>query len=234
MSLFDENWFYAPARQSGESLGLPPEEAHHALKVLRLKTGSEIVVSNGEGSVFSARLVSEQGRIEILECVRQEPEPPGLCLAIGLLKGRDVELPVEAACEFPIADVFLLKTDHSSEFEGQGFERLLERLRQKSLTSLKQAKKPWLTRIHAPQGLRTWREFHREIPLALAHPGMDTVPSPLPTKLHLLIGPEGGFSELELMYLLAQENCHRLSLGPTRLRAIHAPIAALGNLIARR
>jgi len=230
---FDETWFYAPVERTGETAALPAEEARHALRVLRLKPGDEIVVSNGAGSVFLARLTEDGARFEVLERMRHDPTPPGLCLALGLLKGRDVEDPVEAACEFPVSEVFLLQTDHSSEFGGQSFEHLLERLRHKSLVALKQAKKTWLTRIHPPQKLRAWRELHREIPLALAHPGPDTLPSSLAAALHVLVGPEGGFSNDELEYLLGQENVYRLSLGPTRLRAIHAPVAAIGNLMGR-
>jgi 16S rRNA (uracil1498-N3)-methyltransferase len=232
--LFDETWFYAPVERAGEIAVLPPEESHHALDVLRLKPETRLIVSNGMGSAFLARLLSGDGRIEVMDRVRYEPEPPGFSLGLGLLKGRDAELPVEAACEFPLEQVFLLQTDHSSEFKGQEFDRLVERLKRKSLTALKQARKTWLTRIHPPQELRMWRERYRNVPLALAHPGQDTMPSPLPEALHILVGPEGGFSKGELEYLLGQENCHRLSLGPTRLRAVHAPVAALGNLMGRR
>ena len=232
--LFDENWFYAPAQMAGESIVLPPEEAHHALRALRLKVDDEMLVSNGEGSVFLVKLTSETGRIEVLERIRHEPEPPGISLAIGLLKGRDVEIPVEAVCEFAVSDVYLLRTDCSSEFDGQNFDRLMERLRQKSLAALKQAKKTWLTQIHPPEGLRPWRERHLNTTLIVAHPGKDTVPSPLPSSVQILVGPEGGFSKEELEFLLGQKNTFQLPLGETRLRAIHAPVAALGNLLARR
>jgi 16S rRNA (uracil1498-N3)-methyltransferase len=232
--LFEETWFHAPVEREGTAVPLSDEETHHAQRVLRLSSGAEVLVSNGTGSVFRARLeFSGDGAVvHALERMRHEPEP-GLSLAIALLKGREVEAPVEAACEFALRDVFLLKTDHSAEFRDQDFDRLLERLRQKSVAALKQAKKAWLTRIHSPEDLRAWRERHRRIPLALAHPGEDTVPSPHPKEMHVLTGPEGGFSESEVEYLLSQENCHRLSLGPTRLRAVHAPIAALGNLSGR-
>jgi RsmE family RNA methyltransferase len=189
-------------------------------------------VTNGEGSVYRALLRDEKGAIEILERAVFESEPPGLGVGLPLLKGRDTEQPAEAVCEFAVRDLFLLKAEHSETFRGQDFSKLVERLQQKSVTALKQAKKAWLTRVHAPQDLRAWREVHRATPLAVAHPGEDTVPSPLPPSLHLLSGPEGGLSPAELEYLLAQENVHRLSLGPTRLRAIHAPVAALGRLAA--
>jgi 16S rRNA (uracil1498-N3)-methyltransferase len=232
---FDETWFYAPLSRglaSGSAVMLPPEEAHHAFRVLRLRPGAEIAVTNGEGSVYRAVLHDDVGHLEILEAAPYE-EAPRLGVGLPILKGKDTEQPAEAICEFAVRDLFLLKLDHCELFKGQDFSKMAERLRVKSLTALKQAKKAWLTRIHAPQDLRAWRAAHRAIPLALAHPGEDTVPSPLPAELHVLTGAEGGFSAAELEYLFFQENVYRLSLGPTRLRAIHAPVAAMGSLTGR-
>ena len=56
--VFDETWFYAPVERVGE-MSLPAEETHHALRALRLKPGTDIVVSNGVGSVFRAKLISD-------------------------------------------------------------------------------------------------------------------------------------------------------------------------------
>jgi 16S rRNA (uracil1498-N3)-methyltransferase len=231
--IFDETWFYAPLAgglESGAIARLPEEEGHHAARVLRLRTGAEIAVTNGEGTVYRAVLRDEKGGLEILETALSENAPPGLAFGLPILKGKDTEQPAEAVCEFYVRDLFLLKTEHCEVFKGQDFSKLVDRLRVKSLTALKQAKKAWLTRIHPPQDLRAWREAHREISLAVAHPGEGTVPSPLPPVMHVLSGPEGGFSDSELDYLFTQENVYRLSLGPTRLRAIHAPIAALGRV----
>jgi 16S rRNA (uracil1498-N3)-methyltransferase len=230
---FDETWFYAPIDEGASTAILPPDEAHHAARVLRLKPGADIVVTNGAGSVFRATLRDEKGGIAIAGRIRHDPLPPGLGLGLPLLKGRDTEQPAEAACEFDVRDVFLLKTDHSAEFRGQDFAKMVERLRVKSVTALKQAKKSWLTRIHPPLDLRAWREAHAAVPLLVAHPGEDTVPAPLPAELHLLTGPEGGFSEDELKWLFGGGQVFRLSLGGTRLRAIHAPVAALGSLVGR-
>jgi 16S rRNA (uracil1498-N3)-methyltransferase len=169
----------------------------------------------------------------VIALVKRDPETPGWGFGLPLLKGRDTELPAEAVCEFNVCDLFLLTTDHSSEFKGQDFSKLVERLRQKSLVALKQAKKSWLTRIHEPQDLRAWRAAHASTPLLVGHPGDDGVPAPLPASLHVLTGPEGGFSDAELEWLFGEAGAHRLSLGPTRLRAVHAPVAALGSLTGR-
>jgi 16S rRNA (uracil1498-N3)-methyltransferase len=229
MLFFDETWFYCPVADGADSATLPEDEAHHA-RVLRLKPGAEIVVTTGEGSVYRATLRDDKGNLDIGERLRHDPEPPGLGVGLPLLKGRDTEQPGEAICEFAVRDLFLLNLDHCETFKGQDHSKLVERLRAKSLTALKQAKKAWLTRVHAPQSLKDWRAAHPEVPLAVAHPGETTLPRPLPPMLHLLTGPEGGFSDAELKYLFEDAKAYRLALGETRLRAIHAPVAGLGAL----
>ena len=229
---FDETWFYAPVSEGAASAVLPDDEAHHA-RVLRLKPGAGIVVTTGEGSVYRATLRDDKGALDIGERVVYEPVAPGLGVGLPLLKGRDTELPGEAVCEFAVRDLFLLNLDHCETFKGQDHAKLVERLRAKSLTALKQAKKAWLTRIHAPESLRDWRAAHSSVPLIVAHPGENTVPSPLPPEAHLLTGPEGGFSDPELSFLFDERKAYRLALGETRLRAIHAPVAALGALGTR-
>jgi len=230
MSLFfDETWFHCPVAEGATSAILPEDEAHHA-RVLRLKPGATIVVTTGEGSVYRAVLRDDKGALEIGERVVHEPTPPGISVGLPLLKGRDTEQPGEAICEFAVRDLFLLNLDHCETFKGQDHSKLVERLRAKSLVALKQAKKAWLTRIHAPQTLKDWRAAHASVPLVVAHPGESTVPRPLPPELHLLSGPEGGFSDAELAYLFGEAKALTLSLGPTRLRALHAPIAGLAAL----
>ena len=234
MESFSETWFHAPVPDGAKAIQLPEEEARHATRVLRLKPGTEIVVTTGEGSVYRARLSDERGGAELLDLARRDPEPPGWGVGLPLLRGRDTEQPAEGVCEFDVRDLFLLVTDHSSEFKSQDFSKLVERLRQKSVVALKQAKKSWLTRIHAPQDLRAWRAAHASMPLLVAHPGDDEVPAPPPASLHLLTGPEGGFSDAEIGWLFGEAGGLRLPLGSTRLRAIHAPVAALGSLTGRR
>jgi 16S rRNA (uracil1498-N3)-methyltransferase len=95
---------------------------------------------------------------------------------------------------------------------------------------LKQAKKPWLTRIHGPIPLRKWRQEHAEMPLVLLHPGEDRLPDQVSESFAILTGPEGGFSAGELEWLKTQ-GCHQIGLGPTRIRGTHAPLLACGKLM---
>ena len=80
---FDETWFYAPVSDGAESAVLPDDELHHALKVLRLRIGAEVVVTNGEGSVYRATLQDEKGLLEIGGRIQHEPLPMPLIPCTG-------------------------------------------------------------------------------------------------------------------------------------------------------
>ncbi|HLP39946.1 MAG TPA: RsmE family RNA methyltransferase [Fibrobacteria bacterium] len=229
---FEETWFYAPLADTGGKALLPEEESNHLLKVLRVRPGRRIVVTNGEGGVFlcDTRPAGKGLEVEAVEVLRREPNPPRLHLVLGLLKGRDSEEPVEGVCQLAVAGIHLVTTDHTQEFKGQDHARLLERLRHKSLVALKQAKKSWLTEVHAPVTLREWRRSHPG-PLVVAHPGPDRLPEKGTGPLYVLVGPEGGFSGEETEWLFGAEGAFNLGLGGTRIRGTHAPLVACGKLM---
>ena len=231
---FSESWFYAPGMEApGDRYLLPEAETHHLRKVLRVRPGESVIASNGRGRAFLCATQNAGGdgaELAATAVYAQEPEPPRLNLILGLLKGRDVEEPVEGLCQLEVHRIFLADTDHSQTFKGQDHARLMERLRAKSLVGLKQAKKPWLTEIHPPLDLRAWRAAHPDLPLVLASPGADAgLPRP-GSAFALAVGPEGGFSGAETAWF-AEQGCGTLSLGKTRIRGAQAPLVAAGKLM---
>lgn len=205
-------------------------------KVLRLQPGRRVTASNGEGSTFLCETSAEKSDGMLLTAVEassHDPAPPRLHLVLSLLKGKDLEEPVGGLCQLNLRAIHLITTDHTQEFKGQSHERLVERLRGKSLVALKQAKKAWLTEIHSPLGLRDWRMRFPHMPLILLQPGRDSLPEGIEEALGVICGPEGGFSQSELDWL-ATEARYTMGLGPTRLRGTHAPLLACGKLIGLR
>ena len=70
----------------------------------------------------------------------------------------------------------------------------------------------------------------------MAHPGGQPITKRLrsesrPTHIHVLTGPEGGFTESEVAEA-TRCGAHIVSLGPTIMRAETAPIIALGSINA--
>ncbi len=249
--VFDETWFYAPdaaaiweagkpgesseigvASESAVELVLDEEEARHAVKALRLRPGTEIRITDGAGSLYEATLIATAPscRVRLWRRLRRDARP-ARHFALGWLKGRDLEDPVEALAALHCAGITVVSTDHSSEFAGQSGDKLLERLRTKARSSLKQAKKTWLTDIRGPMTFEAWLTALTGKTLVYAHPGASRLPASA-REMHVLIGPEGGFSPRELERLAARPETYRLDLGPTRLRAVHAPLVAAGALQA--
>lgn len=235
---FEESWFFADMgadMDAGKPARLPRDEAFHLRKVLRVRPGRRIVVTNGKGQAFLCDTADAGDAVQVtaVETLIDRPAPPRLHMALGLLKGRDLEEPVEGLCQLPLAAIHLVLTDHTQEHKGQDHAKLLERLRSKSLVALKQSKKPWLTEVRAPVPLKEWRTGHPG-PLVLVHPGPDRLPPPAGDRLYVLSGPEGGFSQSEVEWLTAQSDCGTLSLGETRIRGTHAPLLAAGKLMGLR
>lgn len=229
--LFDETWFFAPLHDAGEVADLPREESHHLRRVLRVPPGARIRVVNGMGTLFECSTEDAGGGVRIrAEGILEQQPRPALSMALAVLKGRDLEEPVEGLCQLNLDRIELVICDHSQVFKGQDFGKMLERLRQKSTVSSKQAKKAWLTRILDPVPFRDWLRQNSASRILAALPGPDRLGERPREPFQLLVGPEGGFSRDE-MSALAHPSIGSLGLGPTRIRATHAPLVAAGKLM---
>ena len=84
----EERFFYVP--QASAVHELPEEEATHAVRVLRLKEGDEMMLMDGEGTFFRALVTAANNKrcgYEIQELLPQErPWPAHLHLAIAPTK----------------------------------------------------------------------------------------------------------------------------------------------------
>ncbi len=110
--------FYSPASSfspDGKSVELGPEQARHLREVLRLRTGDEVFLFDGEGREFQgvvaeARRNSAQIKV-IAEVDPSKPESPlDLTLGIALLKGEKFDLVVQKASELGVTRVIPLIT----------------------------------------------------------------------------------------------------------------------------
>ena len=149
---------------------------------------------------------------------------------------------------FIIGSITFLRTDYSQEPKNSDLHKLVRRSELKSLVSLKQSKKPWLTEICGPVEFKEWlKGYHGDLILCDVD-GEKTAPTEITAKLTsgsagkekcditpitLLVGPEGGFSpdEIRMTREFTGGKSYALNLGNTRLRARTAAIVALGKLL---
>ena len=187
-------------------------------------------------------------QVKISNVETPQPSKPLLNLAIACLKDDALEEVVFHAAQTEIASITFLRTDYSQEPKNSDLHKLVRRSELKSLVSLKQSKKPWLTEICGPIEFKEWlKGYHGDLILCDVD-GEKTAPKEITDKLTnnsagkekcditpitLLVGPEGGFSpdEIRKTQEFAGGKSYALNLGNTRLRARTAAIVALGKLL---
>lgn len=221
--------FYEPSLADG-AFELNEEESRHAVKVLRLSSGSNIWLTDGQGSFYEAVITEANAKkcgLEIVSTEKVEDHPRYRHLSIAPTKNIDrLEWFVEKAVEFGVDRISPIICHHSERKVVK-----TERLERKAVSAMKQSLKAWCPRIDEAVSFESFikevESEHRFIayvdqqnPVLLK----DQIQS---TGNHLiLIGPEGDFSEDEVI-LAEQAGFQKVSLGPSRLRTETAGIAAV-------
>lgn len=227
-----EQLFYAPGIAA--SRVLPEEEAAHCVRVLRLAEGAEILLADGKGSFYKARIAKALPRhceVDVLESWRQERLWPFYVhIAVAPTKNMDrLEWFAEKACEIGIDEITCLDCRFSErrEVKPARLEKIL-------VSAMKQSRKAALPLLH---GMTAFREFVG-LPFGgrkfIAHCGEGG--NPLLKDIYrpgenalVLIGPEGDFSPEEIRRAL-ENGFEAVSLGKSRLRTETAALVACHTL----
>jgi len=190
---------------TGREATLAGQEAHHLLHVMRASRGDEVVLFDGSGAEFPARveaLERQQVRLAVLERVEIDRELAApITLAVALPKGERQKWLVEKATELGVARLVPLE---SARGVAQPVAGALDRLRRSVIEASKQCGRNRLLEIAQP---RDWSEFVKAPPAnavrLVAHPGgsltRDAVAGmALADSAWLAVGPEGGFTDDEI------------------------------------
>jgi 16S rRNA (uracil1498-N3)-methyltransferase len=102
--------FYLDAAlRAGTSVLLPEDSAHHAVHVLRIRSGEDVVLFNGRGGEFAARIASIQRLnvlVDLLEHRAVERESPlRMALVQGVSAGDRMDFTVKKAVELGVAEI---------------------------------------------------------------------------------------------------------------------------------
>lgn len=236
--------FYAPAlRPESGAIELPPDEAEHLTRVLRLGVGATVRVFDGRGLECRARVVhAARGdvRLEVERRVDAAEEPRvRVTLAQAVVKGDKMDGIIRDAVMLGVAaiqPVLTARTDVPESAFATGTR--VERWRRIVIASVKQCGRAVVPELSAPESLDAClRRGHDGLRLMLVEPGTtagavtgEALRSMSPIgSAQVLVGPEGGWTPAEVS--MAQEaGCQLLTLGTRTLRADATPLIALGVL----
>ncbi|WP_066440589.1 RsmE family RNA methyltransferase [Chryseobacterium sp. CCH4-E10] len=211
----------------GNQVTINDEEQQHIVKVLRMKEGEEIYITDGKGILASGKLIIEgkKATISVDEIKTDLPDfHPKLHIAIAPTKNIDrIEFFTEKAVEMGISEITLLQTEKT---ERKNLN--IDKLRKQAIAASKQS-----LRFHFPiiNDSIKLQDFLKNIRpentfVAHCHENLHRIAlSEIPKleQMTFLIGPEGDFSEKEIK-LLAEHQVKAVSLGNQRLRTETAGI----------
>ncbi|MBA3903597.1 MAG: 16S rRNA (uracil(1498)-N(3))-methyltransferase [Rhodocyclaceae bacterium] len=233
--------FYCPIPLAARrTVDLPGAAAHHALRVLRLKSGDEVTLFNGEGGEYPGRIAGtgRAVRVELGEWRDIERESAlGVTLAQALPSGDKMDRIVQKAVELGVARLAPLAAARSVvRLSGERAARRVEHWRSVAVSACEQCGRNRLPDILPLLDLRQW--------LSELAPGKDEARLLLSPQAELrlrdvrpqggvvlLIGPEGGLTGDEAAAARAA-GFRGASLGPRILRTETAGMAALAALAA--
>jgi 16S rRNA (uracil1498-N3)-methyltransferase len=222
--------FYHTQAEPGASIELDVAEATHISRVLRLKDGDEIWVTNGRGLKISARLIIEHKRVVAVAGDQGEimPKESNLTMAIAPTKNADrLEWFVEKAVEIGIEKIQLISCQHSERTSQK-----LDRLMRVAISALKQSQRFYLPEILSVMNFEDWLQSNQTEQRFIAHCRADIPRCLLQHAIKprlaasLAIGPEGDFSKKEIESAMSA-GFAGVSLGNARLRTETAALASV-------
>ena len=234
--------FYCPLISVG-TIVLDENESSHAVRVCRAANGDILQLCDGLGHYADATIIKADAKAcEVrVDVVEDAPfKRPRLNLAIACLKDDALEEVVFHVAQTETDSIVFLRTDYSQEPKNSDLKKTVRRAELKSLVSLKQSKKAWMTRIEGPTEFDKWLKDYQgdlilcdidgERNLKLDESAAENASA---KPITLLVGPEGGFSprEIEAVKSFTNGKVHLLNLGNTRLRARTAAVIALGKIL---
>ncbi|MBW4721787.1 16S rRNA (uracil(1498)-N(3))-methyltransferase [Saccharothrix obliqua] len=237
--------FLVPALPAGEEFVLDGPEGRHAATVRRLRAGEELVLSDGSGAQVRCvvgEALKDSLRLRVVERWTV-PEPAvRVIVAQALVKGDRGELAVELATEAGVDEVVPWQAARcvAKWDDGPRGAKALARWRATAREAAKQARRARVPHVAEPVGTAALARMAASAAVTLvlhesAADGVKSVSLPAAGDVLLVVGPEGGITDDELVTLTGA-GAQVVRLGPTVLRASTAAavgLAALGVLTDR-
>ncbi len=227
---------------------LPSDEAVHAVRVLRMREGDTLTLTDGAGRFYEGEVTLASPKRCAFSVTREWEDAPlwrgSIHLAVAPTKNMDrMEWLVEKATEIGVDRVTLLLCENSERRVVK-----TDRLEKIAVSAMKQshkARKPLITEMTPFSAFLSEMQGREGLYIAHCHEAAEAAEGGEEAALrHLsgrnflgdllsadgescvLIGPEGDFSEEEVAAALAA-GCRPVSLGESRLRTETAALAAV-------
>lgn len=225
---------------AGSPVRLDDNASNHVVRVLRLTPGATLLLFDGHGGQWRARLtdIDKRGASALVEAYDdiERESPLAVVLAQGIARGERMDFALQKAVELGVQAIRPVFTARSNvQLDGERLDKRLGHWRGVISAACEQCGRNRLPALAAPvrieallaeaagDGLRLMLD-----PLAVH--GLRRIAAPA-GPVTLLVGPEGGLTDAERT-AAAAAGWQGVHLGPRVLRTETAGIAALAAMAA--
>ncbi len=231
--------FYTPHLVPGmKSLTIEGEEFHHLVHVFRKRAGEQMLLTNGRGLIASASIDSIEKKsltVKTISVNQRVKSKPYLAIGFSLLRNKNDQLIIEKLTELGVSVFYPFISERSVRTAG---ENTNEKFIKTAIAAMKQCDNPFLPQIKEVLSLeKTISEMQVEGYTILAALERDVnklisdcLSKPYRDKIALLFGPEGGFTDQEILFI-EDKDIKCFTIGNHILRSETAAIAGLSQLI---
>jgi 16S rRNA (uracil1498-N3)-methyltransferase len=229
--------FFIPSIPSGTTTDITGTDAHHLRHVLRLQPQDTIIVFDGTGDEYHARIISmddQSVQVELLSPIENSIESHlDLTLAQAFLKEKKMDGLIRHLTELGVTRWIPFMARRSvPNPDPKRLQSRIQRWRKISLESLKQCGRSRPMAIDPPVSFQEALELSKPYDLKLIFWEKADLSQPSilqagfrPGRVFMMIGPEGGFDPAEIRTAQAKE-FQIAALGPRILRAETATLTA--------
>lgn len=217
--------YYSPLVNSGDNvIELTGDEFHHAVKVLRNRTGGEIHITNGNGIIFIctiAEVFKDYLKTHIKKQIKYENRFSNITFCLPVLKNPDrFKFALEKCTELGITNFILFNSDRSV-----AKVKNTEKWNKTLLAAMKQSLRPYLPKIISVNNIKDLLKLKGE-KILFDQSGNEYFEKDfLKKKDYLLIfGPEGGLTADEISFF---DKIYRLAENRLRTETAVVKCAAL-------
>ncbi len=220
---------------AGASIVLSPDQVNYLKNARRMRDGDPVHAFNGKDGVWSAYVHGIRGKgtvtLTVDDQLSAQPESTvGLHLVFAPLKPAKMELLIKGVTELGVKKLSPVQTEYTAVTSINE-----EKYRAYAVAAAQQSERCDVPAIDPLSSLADMLErWNPEVPLFFCYerggrPILDALAENYKDnpEISLLMGPEGGFSDLEVEKITRYDFVHCVSLGAMVLRAETAALAAV-------
>ena len=222
--------------KSKSHLEIAGEQSHYVTRVLRLQTGDRMILFDGSGSEWTAKIIDTKRNRLLLELEeRATPDresPINLTLIQSISRSQRMDLVMQKSTELGVTRIVpVFSTNTIVKIKEDKIEKKINHWRNILISASEQSGRTKIPDLISPIQLETecLKRYKSDLSIFYDTTGKDSYDANNPKDITAVIGPEGGFTEdekqmaIDAGYMVMQS-------GPRLLRTETAPIMALSIL----